>query len=48
MNRNWVRRLRCERAMVCIEPVRIEASLVESGSRTYFNERSWKASLVTP
>lgn len=40
MNRNCVRRLRCERATVCMDPVRIEASLVESGSRTYFKERS--------
>lgn len=33
--------MRCERATVCIEPVRMEASLVESGSRTYFNDRSY-------
>lgn len=41
MNRNWVRRFRCERATVCIDPVRNDASLVESGSRTYFRDRSY-------
>lgn len=39
-----MRRLRCDRATVCIDPVRMDASLVESGSRTYFNERSWRVS----
>lgn len=41
MKRNWVRRLRWERATVCMVPVRMEASLVESGRRTYFRERSY-------
>lgn len=44
MNKNWVRRLRWERATVCIEPVRMEVSLVESGRRTYLRERSYKFS----
>jgi hypothetical protein len=44
--RNWVRRLRWERATVCIAPLRIVES-VESGSKTYFNERSCSSSLVT-
>lgn len=32
--------------MVCIEPVRIVAS-VESGSKTYFNERSYQTEAVS-
>ena len=43
--RNWVRRLRWDRATVCIAPLRIVES-VESGSKTYFNERSCSSSLV--
>lgn len=38
-NRNCVRRLRWERATVCMAPARMDES-AESGSRTYFNERS--------
>lgn len=43
--RNWVRRLRWERATVCMAPLRMVES-VESGSKTYFNERSCSSSSV--
>ena len=36
--RNWVLRLFCDRATVCMVPL---SSVVFSGSRTYFRDRNW-------